>query len=160
MNKAYLLTGGNMGDREVYLREASKLLNEQCGEISKASSFYETSAWGDTNQPAFLNQALELQTDLNARQLIRKILKIEKTIGRVRQEKYGPRIIDIDILLFNTDIYDLAFLKVPHPEMQNRRFALLPLSEIAADVTHPLFRKTISQLLLECPDELEVKKYS
>lgn len=160
MNKAYLLTGGNMGDREAYLKEASTLLREQCGEISNASSFYETSAWGNTNQPAFLNQALELQTTLNARQLIRKILKIEKAIGRVRKEKYGPRIIDIDILLFNTDSYDLTFLKVPHPEMQNRRFALLPLSEIAADVIHPIFHKPVSQLLQECPDELNVKKYS
>lgn len=149
-----------MGDREAYLGEALKLLREQCGEISKTSSFYETSAWGNTNQPAFLNQALELQTTLNAPQLIRKILKIEKTIGRVRKEKYGPRTIDIDILLFNTDIYDLTFLKVPHPEMQNRRFALLPLNEIAADVIHPVFHKTVSQLLQECPDELEVKKYS
>lgn len=160
MNKAYLLTGGNMDDREAYLGEASRLLREQCGEISKVSSFYETSAWGNTNQPAFLNQALELQTTLNARQLLRKILKIEKIIGRVRKEKYGPRIIDIDILLFNRDAYDLTFLKVPHPEMQNRRFALLPLNEIAADVIHPVFDKTISQLLQECPDELEVKKYS
>lgn len=160
MNKAYLLTGGNMGDREAYLVEASKLLQEQCGKISKVSSFYETSAWGNTDQPAFLNQALELQTTLNARQLIRKILKIEKTIGRVRKEKYGPRIIDIDILLFNTDIYDLTFLKVPHPEMQNRRFALMPLNEIAADVIHPVFHKTVARLLQECPDELDVKKYS
>ena len=91
MNKAYLLTGGNMGDRRGYLEEAAKRLREQCGEISRASSFYETSAWGNTDQPAFLNQALELQTNLNARQLIRKILKIEKSIGRERKEKYGPR---------------------------------------------------------------------
>jgi 2-amino-4-hydroxy-6-hydroxymethyldihydropteridine diphosphokinase len=160
MNKAYLLTGGNLGDRQGYLGEAAKLLHGQFGEISRRSSFYETSAWGKTDQPAFLNQALELQTDLNARQLIRKILKTEKSIGRVRKEKYGPRIIDIDILLFNEDIYDLPFLKVPHPELQNRRFALMPLEEIAGTIVHPVLHKTISQLLIECPDPLEVKKYS
>ena len=158
MNKAYLLTGGNMGNREEQLATARELISQQCGTISNASSLYQTAAWGKTDQPVFLNQALEVETELNARQLMRHILKIEKQMGRLRKEKYGPRIIDIDILLFNTEKYNYHFLKLPHPEMQNRRFALLPLVEIAPDAIHPVFNKSVSQLLEECPDKLEVKK--
>src|SRR5262245_50131636 len=131
MNTAYLLTGGNMGDREQYLATARNLIEEDCGKISNASALYETEAWGKTDQPSFLNQALELKTELNAKQLIRHILKLEKKMGRVREEKYGSRIIDIDILLFNDQVVATPFLKVPHPEMQNRRFVLTPLVEIA-----------------------------
>jgi 2-amino-4-hydroxy-6-hydroxymethyldihydropteridine diphosphokinase len=159
MNTAYLLTGGNMGQREDHLAQAKELLQQHCGTITAASSLYETAAWGNTDQAAFLNQALELQTTLNARQLIRRILKIEKSMGRIRAEKYGPRIIDIDILLFNQEKHNYHFLKLPHPEMQNRRFALLPLTEIAGTVVHPVFNKTITQLLEECGDELPVIKY-
>jgi 2-amino-4-hydroxy-6-hydroxymethyldihydropteridine diphosphokinase len=158
MNKAYLLTGGNMGIREKNLASAAKLISQQCGHINKVSSLYETAAWGNTDQPPFLNQAIEIATPLNAKQLIRHILKIEKQMGRIRKEKYGPRIIDVDILLFNDEIYNYTFLKVPHPEMQNRRFALLPLAEIAPKLVHPGLNKPISQLLKECADELEVKK--
>ena len=160
MNKAYLLTGSNLGDREQYLATARSLINEQCGTIVTASSLYETAAWGKTDQPSFLNQALELETSLNARQLIRRILKAEKIMGRIRNEKYGPRLIDIDILLFNNEKHNYQFLKIPHPEMPNRRFALLPLAEIAADIIHPVLNKTINELLKECKDELPVKKYS
>ena len=160
MNKAYLLTGSNLGDREEYLARARSLINEQCGTIASASSLYETAAWGKTDQPSFLNQALELETSLNARQLLRRILKAEKIMGRIRDEKYGPRLIDIDILLFNNETYNYQFLKIPHPEMQNRRFALLPLAEIAPDIIHPVLNKTIHELLKECKDELPVKKYS
>ena len=159
MNKAYLLTGGNIGDRSAFLLQARELLALHCGEISAESSFYETAAWGNTDQPAFLNQALELKTKLNARQLIRKILKIEKLMGRVRKEKYGPRNIDIDILLYNDEIHDIPFLKVPHPEMQNRRFVLLPLAEIAPGIIHPVLKKSITELLDDCTDGLGVKKY-
>ncbi|HMK26665.1 MAG TPA: 2-amino-4-hydroxy-6-hydroxymethyldihydropteridine diphosphokinase [Chitinophagaceae bacterium] len=160
MNKAYLLTGSNLGDREQNLSTARSLINEQCGTIVMASSLYETAAWGKTDQPSFLNQALELETSLNAKQLIRRILKAEKIMGRIRNEKYGPRLIDIDILLFNNEKHNYEFLKIPHPEMQNRRFALLPLAEIAAGIIHPVLNKTINELLKECKDELPVKKYS
>lgn len=160
MNTAYLLTGGNLGERVHNLAMARELVEAQTGNIIAASSLYETAAWGNTDQPAFLNQAIMIETPLNARQLIRRILKIEKKMGRVREEKYGPRLIDIDILLFNNEKHNYQFLKLPHPEMQNRRFALLPLAEIAPEITHPVLKKTITELLQECKDELEVKKYS
>jgi 2-amino-4-hydroxy-6-hydroxymethyldihydropteridine diphosphokinase len=160
MNTAYLLTGGNMGDREQYLATARELIAEECGEIIKVSSLYETGAWGKTDQAAFLNQALEIQTALNAKQLIRHILKVEKKMGRVRKEKYGPRLIDIDILLFNDEIHKTTFLIIPHPEMQNRRFVLVPLAEIAPAKVHPILKKTVLELLEDCADLLNVKKYS
>ena len=160
MNKAYLLTGTNLGDRQENLKAAENLITEHCGIINNKSSIYETAAWGKTEQPSFLNQAIQISASLNAKQLIRRILKIERSMGRVRKEKYGPRIIDIDILFFNDELHDLPFLKVPHPEVQNRRFALQPLSEIAADLVHPVLKKTVTELLRDCPDQLEVKKYS
>lgn len=158
MNKAYLLTGGNIGDREEQLATARQLISQTCGTITGSSSLYETAAWGNTDQPAFLNQALAIETMLTARQLLRHILKIERQMGRVRKEKYGPRIIDIDILLFNNEIHNYPLLKLPHPELQNRRFALLPLGEIAAETVHPVFHLTIEQLLAACTDVLEVKR--
>ena len=158
MNTAYLLIGGNLGNRKENLLTTISLINEQCGPLTNSSSIYETEAWGKTDQPSFLNQALEISTSLNARQLMRKILKIEKIMGRIRKEKLGPRIIDIDILLFGNEIHDLPFLKIPHPEMQNRRFVLVPLAEINSSLQHPVLKKTIAELLEECPDNLEVKK--
>ena len=149
-----------MGEREQNLLAAIEHINQHCGLITNSSSLYETAAWGNTEQPAFLNQALELQTELTARQLMRRILKVEKLMGRVRKEKYGPRLIDIDILLYADEIHNYKLLKLPHPEMQNRRFALLPLAEIAPDIIHPVLQKTITELLAVCKDELEVKKYS
>ena len=158
MNKAFLLIGANLGNREENFERAKEMIKENCGEITKSSACYETAAWGKTDQPSFLNQALEIETKMSAKQLMRYILKMETTMGRERKEKYGPRIIDIDILLFNNRQYDYSFLKIPHPEMQNRRFALVPLQEIAPDLQHPVFKKSISQLLEECPDESDVKK--
>jgi 2-amino-4-hydroxy-6-hydroxymethyldihydropteridine diphosphokinase len=101
---------------------------------------------------------LEIRTSLGAKDLMQKILQLEKLMGRERNEKYDPRIIDIDILLFNHDQYNDSFLKIPHPEMQNRRFALTPLAEIAPDLEHPVFKKSISELLKECRDQSGVKK--
>ena len=159
MNKAYLLIGGNLGHRERNLSTAREFIEQYCGPVIQASSLYETAAWGKIDQPSFLNQALEIETGFTAEQLIKQVLEIEELMGRLRKEKYGPRIIDIDILLFNNEQYDLPFLKIPHPEMQNRRFALTPLAEIASDVQHPVFKKSIFQLLEECPDTLDVTEY-
>lgn len=158
MRTAHLLIGGNLGNRKENLSKAVSLINEQCGSLTRSSSIYETEAWGNTDQPSFLNQALEISTSLSALQLMRKVLKIEEEMGRVRIEKLGPRIIDIDILLFENEIHDLRFLKIPHPEMQNRRFVLVPLAELNPNLQHPVLKKTIAELLEECPDNLEVKK--
>jgi 2-amino-4-hydroxy-6-hydroxymethyldihydropteridine diphosphokinase len=159
MNRAYLLIGGNLGNRENNLTIARGYIKQYCGPVIRSSSLYETAAWGKTDQPSFLNQALEIETELPAEHLMVQALEIEKFMGRERKEKYGPRVIDIDILLFNNEQYDLPFLRIPHPEMQNRRFALIPLAEIARDIQHPVLKKSIGQLLQECPDKLEVKKY-
>ena len=159
-HKAYLLIGGNLGNREANLARAREWIGEQCGTLGTVSALYETAAWGREDQPAFLNQALLLLTTLTPRQLIRRVLKIEKQMGRVREEKYGPRLIDIDILLYDDEIHDYPLLQLPHPEMQRRRFALLPLAEIAPQQVHPVLQQTIAELLAVCPDPLAVKKYS
>ncbi len=149
-----------MGDREENLRKARELIAEECGKLEKFSAIYETAAWGKTDQQAFLNQALLLRTVLSAPRLMQQLLKIEKTMGREREEKYGSRLIDIDILLFNEEVHQDELLRLPHPEMANRRFALVPLADIAPNAIHPVLKKTVSQLLENCPDTLGVKKYN
>lgn len=160
MNTAFLLTGGNEGNRMETLEKACGIIAATCGPVIRRSALYETAAWGKENQPAFLNQALLLRTHLSAYQLIEELLLIEKQMGRERKEKYGPRLIDIDILFFNNEVIDSSRLTVPHPEIQRRRFALVPLHEIAADYIHPVLHKTINELLARCTDPLTVKKYS
>jgi 2-amino-4-hydroxy-6-hydroxymethyldihydropteridine diphosphokinase len=158
MNVAYLLTGGNIGDRLYFLYRAKEVIEKECGIIQKMSAIYETEAWGLEDQNSFYNQALLLQTHLNAEDLLHRLLQIEATLGRKREYKYGPRVIDIDIIFFNDEVIRSKELTIPHPQMQNRRFVLLPLNEIAPHKVHPEFKKTISELLDECKDQLEVVK--
>ena len=160
MNVAYLLTGGNTGDRLHYLDAATDAIEHRCGTIIKKSSVWETAAWGIEKQNKFLNRALKLSTQLSPFELLDCILQIEQDLGRIRKEKYGPRLIDIDILLFNDDVIDTRNLTVPHNELSNRRFALQPLAEIASRKIHPVIKKTIAQLLKLCPDPLAVDKFN
>ena len=159
-NKAYLLIGGNLGDRVSSLNQARALLSLRAGNITAVSAIYETAPWGIAEQDSFLNQALLLETSLTAEELMQYLLHAEEEIGRVRAEKYGPRVIDIDILLFNQEAFSHPTVTVPHPQLTNRRFALLPLAEIAADYIHPIFHKSISELLADCPDTLPVQVYN
>jgi 2-amino-4-hydroxy-6-hydroxymethyldihydropteridine diphosphokinase len=158
MNKAYLLIGGNMGDRLANLNEAIICINDQAGKIEKESSIYETAAWGMTNQASFLNQALLISTTYSAHQLISILLEIEIKLGRKRDLPLGPRTIDIDIIYFNNEIIDTSDLTVPHPSMFKRNFVLIPMVEIAPNFKHPQLNKTNSALLAECTDECLVHK--
>jgi 2-amino-4-hydroxy-6-hydroxymethyldihydropteridine diphosphokinase len=158
MNSTYLLLGSNMGNSTEQLSMAIKQIEKKIGTITVGSNLYATAAWGNTSQPDFLNQVIEIATHLDATETLKEILSIEKNMGRIRTVKNAPRIIDIDILFFNNEIINRSDLIVPHPEIPNRRFVLTPLNEIAPKMIHPLLNKTIEQLLLKCPDQLAVKK--
>lgn len=158
MTDVYLLLGSNEGDREQWLQQAVEQLGVT-GNISIQSAIYQTAAWGIEEQPAFLNMALCLQTELLPLELLQEIHHIEQNLGRQRILKWGQRTLDIDILFYGDAIINLPELKVPHPYLQERRFALVPLNEIAPDFLHPGLNKAVSQLLDECPDKLEVDKY-
>lgn len=158
MNEVYLLTGGNMGERMENLANARKAIGRQCGRIIKTSSVFETAAWGNEDQPAFLNQVLVIDTRLKPEEVLQNILSIERSLGRTREKKYGPRLIDIDILFYNDEIIDEPGLVVPHPRMQYRRFVLEPLAELSPGKWHPVLQKKILTLLAECTDPLSVNK--
>jgi 2-amino-4-hydroxy-6-hydroxymethyldihydropteridine diphosphokinase len=158
MNSTYLLLGSNMGNSTELLSNAIEQIENKIGPLLLQSNLYATAAWGNTSQPDFLNQVIEVNTQLDATETLKEILSIEKNMGRIRTVKNAPRIIDIDILFFNNEIINQSDLIVPHPEIQNRRFVLTPLHEIAPQMIHPVLNKTIEQLLLQCPDQLAVKK--
>jgi len=160
MNKVFLLIGGNMGDRLQNLHQAIALLSATCGPVIQQSAVYETAAWGKTDQAAFLNQALLLTTSLTPQELITTILSVEEEMGRLRMEKNGPRVIDIDIIFYNELVMQEPNLTIPHPQLQNRHFVLVPLHEIAPTFVHPVLHKTITELLEECKDDLAVEKVS
>ena len=157
MNTVYILTGSNLGHRLTNLLTAKEKLVEQIGKIVASSSVYETEPWGKNDQPDFYNQVLILKTEFSPEETMKKILNIEEQMGRIRTTKNASRIIDIDILFFNDDIIDTQNLTIPHPEITNRRFVLIPLNELSPGLVHPLLKKDISELLFMCKDTLNVK---
>ena len=158
MNDVFLLLGSNLGNREGYLHTAIGQIETAIAPLVNKSSVYETQSWGKTDEPDYLNQVVEVKTDMSPRDVLQKILRIESVMGRKREEKWGARIIDIDILFYGTDIISEPGLIIPHPELQNRRFTLEPLIEIAPYLIHPVFRKSVFQLKSELKDDLLIKK--
>src|SRR6267378_1875299 len=154
---AYLSLGSNLGDRESHLRDAIFRLGSE-GRVAAVSSFYETEPVEVTAQPWFLNCAIALETTKTPEVLMMSILRIEQEMGRKRDQKKGPRTIDIDILLFGNAVIDTAELTLPHAAMHERRFVLEPLAEIAPEALHPLLNKTALELLEGLPPGQEVTR--
>lgn len=158
LNTVFLLLGSNMQDPGLQLSFAKKNIQQKIGNITGQSSVYRTAAWGEKDQPEFLNEALLVQSKLSALEILQQILNIEANMGRIRTEKNAPRLIDIDILFFNDAIIKTKDLIVPHPEISRRRFVLAPLAELAPLFIHPQLYKNIRELLNSCEDVLNVQK--
>jgi 2-amino-4-hydroxy-6-hydroxymethyldihydropteridine diphosphokinase len=168
METVYLLLGTNMGDRHKNLKDAGDYIAQWIGKIANKSSAYETQPWpGRLNgvirtalkkkESWFLNQALEVKTALSPVEILASIKKTERLMGRTTAyHKWAERIMDIDILFFGTETIDLPDLKIPHPLFHLRRFALMPMNEIAPGLNHPVIKKTVKELLEECDDMLTV----
>ena len=147
-----------MGNRRQQLKNAEILIGKRIGKIKKVSSLYQTASWGKTDQPDFLNQVLLVETTLSAQQVLDNILETEIELGRIRGEKWGSRLIDIDILFYNDEIINTDLLTVPHPYLHERRFTLEPLNEIASELKHPILNQTIRELLVNLRDDLNVNR--
>ena len=160
MNIVYLQLGSNIGDREQQLKSAISEIKEKVGDITNSSKVYESSPWRVDGQSNYLNQVIEVKTELEAERVLSVVLKIENDLGRKRIEKWGERLIDIDILFYNNDIIETVDLCIPHKHMHERKFVLTPLNEIANDYLHPKYNKTVADLLIECNDIESVEEHA
>lgn len=159
-NTAYIALGTNLGDTFGNLLTACEKTEKYLGEIILKSSVIQTPPWGNIKgQNNFLNAVIGVNTMLPPILLMKKMLEIEQQMGRVRDQKWGPRLIDLDLVYYANDIVKTEHLQVPHPYLQNRRFVLYSLSEIAPDFVHPVLKKTNRQLLAECEDNAEITLY-
>ncbi len=156
--KIYLLTGGNLGNRHENLQFAIRGVEKKIGVITRKSAVYETSAWGITEQPAFLNQVLEIETNLDPLEILEKTQQIERQAGRTRHQKWQARTLDIDILFIDHQVISSEKLIIPHPHLQDRNFVLVPLAELIPDFEHPICRQSVQSLLAHCVDRLAVHK--
>ena len=148
MTKSYVGIGSNLGEREFLIRKAVEGLRElPRTSVIQVSSLYDTDPVGDIEQPAFLNAVVRLETELEARELLWHLLLIEKRMGRIRTQRWGPRSIDLDLLFHGDEVIEESDLRVPHPEAQNRAFVLLPLQELEPDFTHPETGETIRKMI-------------
>ena len=159
MVTVFLLLGSNLGDRSDYLEKARLQIGLQAGKLLIFSSIYETAAWGDIPQRPFLNQVVCIETFLAPEQLLKITQAIESSLGRVRSEKWAARTLDIDILFYGSEIIETPDLVIPHPAIQQRRFTLVPLIEVAPGFVHPVLNKTSEVLLSECNDTLAVNVF-
>lgn len=156
MHKVFLSLGGNLGDRQANLDKALTAITAKIGIVLTVSSIFETKAWGIENQPDFLNQVILVETNLSPKETLAAALAIELEMGRVREQKWYTRIIDIDLLFFDQQIITSKKLTIPHPFIPERNFVLAPLVEIAPDFIHPILKKSISALYKDSKDPLEV----
>jgi len=157
MNRVFLLTGSNIGDSNALIDKAVDEICRQLGLVVQKSHIYRSESWGYKSSQQFLNQCIEIETELGPQLLIDTILEIEEKMGRVRTSQgYSDRKIDIDILFFNNEIIEDDRLSIPHPRFHLRKFALLPMAEIAGDFVHPLLKKKVSELLISCEDASDV----
>ena len=159
MHSIFLLLGGNLGNRLENLQKAARFIERRIGDIMAESAYYETAPWGKEDQPFFLNQVIKLNTSMPPLKLLDTILSIEEKLGRKREEHWGERTIDIDILLYGSEIIEMPQLTIPHKLLHERRFVLMPLNEIAADLIHPVMQKSMKKLLADLDDDLSVQKY-
>ncbi|MCU0455257.1 MAG: 2-amino-4-hydroxy-6-hydroxymethyldihydropteridine diphosphokinase [Bacteroidales bacterium] len=158
MKRVFLGLGSNLDDREANLNMALCRIAENVGKVIKTSSVYETEPWGFSAEDLFLNMVVEVETRLKPSGLLGRILMIEAKMGRLRSGKgYSSRIIDIDILIFGDIVLNTKSLVIPHPLIHERRFVLVPFSEIAPDLVHPVLGKDIKSLLKECKDKGKVR---
>lgn len=157
MNKAVIILGSNMGNKLAHLQQAIEHIKVNNSLLVKQSSIYKTAAWGNTEQDDFYNQVIEINTELSAENLLKTLLQIETQMGRTRNQKWEARIIDLDILYYNSEIIDTENLKVPHPYLHVRRFTLIPLVQIDPEFIHPVFQQTNAALLANCSDASEVE---
>ncbi len=161
MTKAYLGLGSNKGERISYIESAlSEIAKTEKTEVIKCSSVYETEPWGVKNQGDYLNSAAEINTELSAAELLKALKEIENRIGRTVTSRWSEREIDIDLLFYGNEILNNETIHVPHNEIENRKFVLVPMNEIAPELVHPVLKKSISELLSETSDELQVTKFT
>ena len=159
MRRGLLLLGSNMGKRDEVLFHALRKIDRQVGKVVLQSAIYETAAWGFEEQNSFYNCVLCIHTEKSPEEVLNQVLSIEQQIGRVRNEtKWKERLIDIDILFYEDTVVEQENLLIPHPYLHHRKFTLIPLQEIAPELQHPVLKKSVEQLLIECEDTLEVKK--
>lgn len=158
MAPVFLLLGSNLGNRQQYLQQAIQHVAKEIAPIIEVSSVYETQSWGNDEAPDYLNQVVLIHSELPAAELLKDLLNIETELGRERREKWGSRVIDIDILFYGDSIIDEPGLHIPHPRLHERRFTLEPLAEIAPDFIHPVLNKTILNIKTNLKDALIVKK--